>query len=333
MNAYPQFITEIDGLDIHFIHVRSPHDDAMPLIMTHGWPGSVFELVKTIGPLTNPTAHGGNAEDAFHVVLPSMPGYGFSGIPKETGWGPDRIARAWDELMRRVGYDRYVSQGGDWGALVTDLMGRQGVEGLVGYHLNLLTAVLAIGEHLPKESDQERAAAQAFATFTGGWLRLLPRDGDAAADRRLRTADSPVALAGWLLDHDTDSYYKIAARLRRRRRRRGTSPARNIVDNITLYWLTGTAASAARSTGSRQRSDCGTGSGQPPPPVSVPVGFTTLPGEIWARRAAGPRPSTPASRTSTRSTGAGTSPPGRSRSSSRPRCGQHRISGPSGGGR
>src|ERR671920_163137 len=165
LNALPQFTTEIDGVDIHFIHVKSRHENALPLIMTHGWPGSVVELLETVGPLTDPTAHGGRAEDAFHLVLPSLPGYGFSSEPTELGWDAARTGRAWAELMHRLGYDRYVAQGGDVGALVTDLMGRQPVEGLVGYHLNLLTAVLAVGDQLPKESDQERAAAEAVATF------------------------------------------------------------------------------------------------------------------------------------------------------------------------
>ena len=165
LNALPQFTTEIDGVEIHFIHVKSRHENALPLIMTHGWPGSVIELLDTIGPLTDPTAHGGTPEDAFHLVLPSLPGYGFSGEPTELGWESGRTARAWAELMGRLGYTRYVAQGGDVGALVTDLMGRQAVEGLVGYHLNLLTAVLAVGDQLPKESEQERAAAEATATF------------------------------------------------------------------------------------------------------------------------------------------------------------------------
>ncbi len=158
-------MTEIDGVEIHFIHVRSRHENALPLIMTHGWPGSVIELLETVGPLTDPTAHGGTRRDAFHLVLPSLPGYGFSGEPTELGWDSGRTARAWAELMHRLGYTRYVAQGGDVGALVTDLMGRQAVEGLVGIHMNLLTAVLAIGDQLPKESEQERAAAKALATF------------------------------------------------------------------------------------------------------------------------------------------------------------------------
>src|SRR4029450_228388 len=165
LNALPQFMTEIDGVGIHFIHVKSRHENALPLIMTHGWPGSVIELLETVGPLTAPTAHGGTPDQAFHLVLPSLPGYGFSGEPAELGWEAGRVARAWAELMHRLGYPRYVAQGGDVGALVTDLMGRQGVEGLVAYHLNLLTAVLAIGDQLPRGSEQERAAAEALATF------------------------------------------------------------------------------------------------------------------------------------------------------------------------
>jgi pimeloyl-ACP methyl ester carboxylesterase len=282
LNALPQFTTQIDGVDIHFIHVRSPHENALPLIMTHGWPGSVIELLDTIGPLTDPTAHGGTPEDAFHLVLPSLPGYGFSGEPTELGWESARTARAWAELMRRLGYNRYVAQGGDVGALVTDLMGRQAVEGLVGYHLNLLTAVLAIGDQLPKESEQERAAAEATATFRqdgfGYFLEMATRPQTIG----YALLDSPVALAAWLLDHDTDSYYKIS------RAFVDGEPAGNltrdsIVDNITLYWLTGTAASAARSYWEDARAlAAALASGQPPPAVTVPVGFTTFPGEIWA---------------------------------------------------
>jgi pimeloyl-ACP methyl ester carboxylesterase len=282
LNALPQFTTEIDGVEIHFIHVKSRHDNALPLIMTHGWPGSVVELLETVGPLTDPTAHGGQAEDAFHLVLPSLPGYGFSSEPAELGWDASRTARAWAELMRRLGYTRYVAQGGDVGALVTDLMGRQSVEGLVGYHLNLLTAVLAIGDHLPKESEQERAAAAALATFRqdgfGYFLEMATRPQTIG----YALLESPVALAAWLLDHDTDSYYKIS------RAFVGGDPVggltrESIIDNITLYWLTGTAASAARSYWEDARAlAAALASGQPPPAVTVPVGFTTFPGEIWA---------------------------------------------------
>jgi pimeloyl-ACP methyl ester carboxylesterase len=282
LNALPQFTTEIDGVEIHFIHVRSSHEDALPLIMTHGWPGSVVELLDTVGPLTDPTAHGGEAGDAFHLVLPSLPGYGFSGEPAELGWDASRTARAWAELMRRLGYTRYVAQGGDVGALVTDLMGRQAVEGLAGYHLNLLTAVLAVGDQLPKESEQERAAAEAVAMFRedgfGYFLEMATRPQTIG----YALLDSPVALAAWMLDHDTDSYYKIS-RAFVDGEPVGNLTRDNIVDNITLYWLTGTAASAARSYWEDGRAlAAALASGQPPPAVTVPVGFTTFPGEIWA---------------------------------------------------
>jgi pimeloyl-ACP methyl ester carboxylesterase len=282
LNALPQFTTEIDGVEIHFIHIRSRHDNALPLIMTHGWPGSVVELLETAGPLTDPTAHGGTPDDAFHLVLPSLPGYGFSSEPTELGWDAARTGRAWGELMSRLGYDRYVAQGGDVGALVTDLMGRQAVEGLVGYHLNLLTAVLAIGDHLPRESEQERTAAEAVATFKqdgfGYFLEMATRPQTIG----YALVDSPVAMAAWLLDHDTDSYYKIS------RAFVDAEPAGNltrdhILDNITLYWLTGTGVSAARNYWEDARAlAAALASGQPPPPVAVPVGFTTFPGEIWA---------------------------------------------------
>ena len=282
LNALPQFTTEIDGVEIHFIHVRSPHENALPLIMTHGWPGSVIELLDTVGPLTDPTAHGGTAEDAFHLVLPSMPGYGLSSEPTELGWEASRVARAWAELMHRLGYTRYVAQGGDVGALVTDLMGRQAVEGLVGYHLNLLTAVLAIGDQLPKESEQERAAAAAVATFRqdgfGYFLEMATRPQTIG----YALLDSPVALAAWMLDHDTDSYYKMS-RAFVDGAPVGNLTRENIVDNITLYWLTGTGVSAARSYWEDARAlAAALASGQPPPAVTVPVGFTTFPGEIWA---------------------------------------------------
>ena len=282
LNALPQFTTEIDGVDIHFIHVRSRHENALPLIMTHGWPGSVIELLETIGPLTDPTAYGGTPDDAFHLVLPSMPGYGFSSEPSELGWDASRVARAWAELMHRLGYTRYVAQGGDVGALVTDLMGRQAVEGLVGYHLNLLTAVLAIGDQLPRESDQERAAAEALATFKQDGFAYFLEMATRPQTIGYSLLDSPVALAAWLLDHDTDSYYKIS-RAFVDGEPVGNLTRDNILDNITVYWLTGTAASAARSYWEDARAlAAALASGQPPPPVSVPVGFTTFPGEIWA---------------------------------------------------
>jgi pimeloyl-ACP methyl ester carboxylesterase len=277
LNALPQFTTEIDGVDIHFIHVKSPHADALPLIMTHGWPGSVIELLDVVGPLTDPTAHSGRAEDAFTLVLPSLPGYGFSGEPTEVGWDPGRTAQAWAELMSRLGYTRYVAQGGDVGASVTDAMGRQAPQGLVGIHMNLLVTVLAGTQ--PTESDQERAAADALATFrTSGFGYFLEQ---ATRPQTIGYAllDSPVAMAAWMLDHDTDSYYKIS------RAFLDGQPAGNltrdhIVDNITLYWLTGTGASAARSYWESGRA-AALAAGQTPPEVSLPVGFTTFPGEIW----------------------------------------------------
>src|SRR5215213_11436149 len=281
LNALPQFTTEIDGVDIHFIHVRSQHEDALPLIMTHGWPGSVIELLEAVGPLTNPTAHGGDAEDAFDLVLPSLPGYGFSGEPTELGWESGRTARAWAELMHRLSYARYVAQGGDLGAIVTDVMGRLAPEGLLGYHLNLLTAVLAIGDQLPKESEQERAAAEAFATFRqegfGYFLEMATRQQTIG----YALLDSPLSLAAWLLDHDTDSHYKISGAFVDGEPV-GNLTRETIVDNITLYWLTGTGVSAARSYWEDGRALAqARASGQAPPEVSLPVGFTTFPGEIW----------------------------------------------------
>ena len=210
LNALPQFTTEIDGLDIHFLHVRSPQENALPLIMTHGWPGSVIELLEVVGPLTDPTTHGGRAEDAFHLVLPSLPGYGFSGEPGEVGWEPGRIAHAWAELMRRLGYTRYVAQGGDQGAAVTDAMGGQAPEGLLGIHLNLFRQALGNVSGLPADSEEERAALAAINTVrTSGFGYFLEQ---ATRPQTIGYAllDSPVALAGWMLDHDTDSYYKIS---------------------------------------------------------------------------------------------------------------------------
>jgi pimeloyl-ACP methyl ester carboxylesterase len=279
LNALPQFKTEIDGVDIHFIQVRSPHQDAMPLIMTHGWPGSVIELLETVGPLTDPTAHGGSAEDAFDLVLPSLPGYGFSGEPTELGWNVGRVAQAWAELMRRLGYTRYVAQGGDVGAAVTDAMGRQAPEGLLGIHMNLLVTVLAGPQQA--ESEQERAAADQLATFResgfGYFLEMATRPQTIG----YALLDSPVALAAWLLDHDTDSYYKIS-RAFLDKQPAGNLTRDHIVDNITLYWLTATGAPAARSYWEDgQALAQARASGQAPPEVSLPVGFTTFPGEIW----------------------------------------------------
>jgi pimeloyl-ACP methyl ester carboxylesterase len=282
LNALPQFTTEIDGVEIHFIHVRSRHADALPLIMTHGWPGSVVELLDTIGPLTDPTAHGGTPEDAFHLVLPSLPGYGFSGAPTELGWDSGRIARAWAQLMDRLGYRRYVAQGGDVGAAVTDAMGRQAPDGLLGIHVTLLAGALGIVDQLPAGTEQERVAHAALATFTRDGFGYFLEQSTRPQTIGYSLLDSPVGLAAWLLDHDTDSYYKIA-RAFVDGQAVGNLTRENIVDNITLYWLTGTGASAARWYWEFGRTVAAAGAaGEVPPPVAVPVGFTTFPGEIWA---------------------------------------------------
>jgi pimeloyl-ACP methyl ester carboxylesterase len=280
LDALPQFTTEIDGVEIHFIHVKSDHEDALPLIMTHGWPGSVIELLETVGPLTDPTAHGRDAEDAFDLVLPSIPGYGFSGEPTEIGWDPGRTARAWAELMHRLGYTRYVAQGGDVGAVITDAMGRQAPEGLVGIHTNLLVTGLAGGDH-PADTEEERAAIDALATFRASGFGYYLEQATRPQTIGYALLDSPVALAAWMLDHDTDSYEKIS------RAFLGGQPAGHltrdaIVDNITLYWLTGTGASAARSYWESGRAQAqAQAAGQAPPAVSISVGFTTFPGEIF----------------------------------------------------
>jgi pimeloyl-ACP methyl ester carboxylesterase len=280
LNAYPQFVTKIDGVDIHFIHVKSRHANAMPLIMTHGWPGSVIELLDVIDPLVNPTAHGGATSDAFDVVLPSLPGYGFSGEPKELGWESARIGRAWAILMQRLGYTRYVAQGGDVGAAVTDAMARQAPKGLVGIHINLLIAAIGIADKLPARSEQERAAHAAVGAFSSSGFGYFLEQSTRPQTIGYSLLDSPAGLAAWLLDHDTDSYYKIA------RAFTGGAPTgnltrQNIVDNISLYWFTGTGAAAARwywETGQATARSAG----KAPPPAAVPVGFTTFPGEIFA---------------------------------------------------
>ena len=252
LNAFPQFMTEIDGLDIHFIHVESPHDNALPLIITHGWPGSVVEMLNVIGPLTDPTAHGGNAEDAFDVVVPSMPGYGFSGKPAETGWGPPHIARAWIALMKRLGYTRYGAQGGDWGAQITDVMGAEAPPELVGIHSNMpgtvppdLFKMVSAGEPVPSglSADESRAYENLLFLYTKGIgyateMSLHPQT-------LYGLADSPVALAAWMIDHDLKSYEDIS------RAFVDGEPAGNltrdeILDNITLTWLTNTGVSSGR---------------------------------------------------------------------------------------
>jgi pimeloyl-ACP methyl ester carboxylesterase len=279
LNALPQFTTEIDGVDIHFLHVTSPHEGALPLIMTHGWPGSVIELLETVGPLTDPTAHGADAEEAFHLVLPSLPGYGFSGEPSEVGWDPGRTAQAWAELMHRLGYTRYVAQGGDVGAIVTDAMGRQAPEGLLGIHMNLLVTTLGAATPPPGDTEEERAALDAIATFTTSGFGYFLEQSTRPQTIGYALLDSPVALAAWMLDHDTDSYYKISRALLDGEPS-GNLTRDNIVDNITLYWLTGTGASAARSYWELGRAQA-VAAGQAPPEVSLPVGFTTFPGEIF----------------------------------------------------
>jgi pimeloyl-ACP methyl ester carboxylesterase len=281
LNALPQFTTEIDGVDIHFIHVKSPHENALPLIMTHGWPGSVIELLETIGPLTDPTALGGSAEDAFDLVLPSLPGYGFSGEPAEIGWDLGRTALAWAELMRRLGYTGYVAQGGDLGAIVTDVMGRQAPEGLLGIHTNLLVTTLGAPTPPPGNSEEERAALEQINTFTTSGFGYFLEQSTRPQTIGYALLDSPVALAAWLLDHDTDSYYKIS-RAFLDGEPSGHLTRETIVDNITLYWLTGTGASAARWYWELGRAQAAAqAAGQAPPEVSVPVGFTTFPGEIF----------------------------------------------------
>jgi pimeloyl-ACP methyl ester carboxylesterase len=298
LNALPQFKTEIDGLDIHFIHVKSKHENALPLIITHGWPGSVIEMLEVIGPLTDPTAHGGTAADAFDVVIPSLPGYGFSDQPKEVGWGAGRIAQAWAELMSRLGYTRYVAQGGDQGASVTDAMARQAPKGLLGIHLNLLSAfpteVLAAvfgGEFaeglfkrvavaiVASRAEKEHAALEAVAA-------VLMRGYLVEMNTRPQTigsglADSPVGLASWMLDHDADSYEKIAHAFLDGHPSGGLTRD-HIVDNITLYWLTNTGTSSARLYWENAQSILAAlASGQKQPDLSLPVGFTVFPNEIF----------------------------------------------------
>jgi pimeloyl-ACP methyl ester carboxylesterase len=257
LNAVPNFLTEIDGLDIHFIHVRSPHPDALPLIITHGWPGSVVEMLRVIGPLTDPVAFGGNAKDAFHVVVPSIPGYGFSGKPVATGWDPAHIARAWVELMKRIGYDRFVAQGGDWGAIITDLMGAQAPPELLGIHTNmpgvvppdvskaLATSVLGAGDAPPAglSADEQRAYDQLSPLYTMGLGYSIEMGNRPQTLYGL--SDSPIALAAWMLDHDTRSYEDIA-RAFTEDHPAGALTKDAVLDNITLTWLTNTGVSSGR---------------------------------------------------------------------------------------
>ena len=253
LNALPHFMTEIDGLDIHFIHVRSDHQNALPVIITHGWPGSVIELLKIIDPLTNPTAHGGSASDAFDVVIPSMPGYGYSGKPQETGWGPDRMARAWVELMKRLGYTRFVAQGGDWGAIVTDVMATQEPPELLGMHTNLPGAVppevsqairFVTGAPAPSglSADEQRAWDQLNFVYTKGVGYAVEM---ATQPQTLYgVADSPVGLAAWMINHDAASYQDIADAFAGHPV--GDLTRDDVLDNVTFYWLTNTGVSSGR---------------------------------------------------------------------------------------
>ena len=279
LNALPQFTTEIDGVDMHFIHVKSRHENALPLIITHGWPGSVIELLGVVGPLTDPAAHGGSADDAFDLVLPSLPGYGFSSEPTEIGWNVGRIAHAWAELMSRLGYTRYVAQGGDVGAAVTDALGRQAPAGLLGIHMNLLLAGLAGGYPSAQPSEAERAALDAIATFTTSGRAYLIEQNTRPQTIGYALLDSPVALAAWMLDHDTDAYYKISRAFVDKQPSGGLTRD-HILDNITMYWLTGTGTSAARSYWENARA-AALAAGHARPEAALPVGFTTFPGEIF----------------------------------------------------
>ena len=282
LNALPQFTTEIDGLEIHFIHARSVHDGALPLIITHGWPGSVLEMTEVIGPLTDPTSHGGTAEDAFHVVIPSIPGYGFSQAPTEAGWDSARIAGAWAELMTRLGYTHYVAQGGDQGAGVTDAMGRLAPDGLAGVHFNFLDAVpkellmAALNIRLAFSHDDRDQLSKVLATIMRGYIAEM---GEHPQTIGYSLMDSPIGLAAWMLDHDADSYEKISRAFLDGEATGGLTRD-TVLDNITLYWLTGTGASTSRLYWETGRA--GTASiKNPPPHVKLPVAYTVFPDELF----------------------------------------------------
>jgi pimeloyl-ACP methyl ester carboxylesterase len=294
LNALPQFMTTIDGVDIHFIHVRSKEAKALPVIVTHGWPGSIIEQLKIIGPLTDPTAHGGRAEDAFDVVIPSLPGYGFSGKPTVTGWDPDRIARAWVELMRRLGYTRYVAQGGDWGAPVSSAMARQSAVGLAAIHLNLpatippeVAASLGGGPVPAGLSDKERAVIEALmASGKSGNLAYFTMMTARPQTVGYGATDSPAGLAAWILVHPGFAHWSYGADP-------DQSPTRDdVLDNITLYWLTDSVASAARIYWENgARGSVIFAAAQRTAEISLPVAITVFPGDVyrapesWARRA------------------------------------------------
>ncbi len=294
LGALPQFTTEIDGLDVHFVHVRSQHEDALPLLVNHGWPGSVVEQLKIIEPLVDPTAHGGSASDAFHLVIPSMPGYGFSGKPTTPGWGPERMARAWAVLMQRLGYDRYVAQGGDWGAFVVDQMGLQAPAGLIGIHTNMpatvpadVNAAALAGEPPPAglSAEERRAYEQLVRTF--GQVEYA-RYMAARPQTLYGIADSPVGLAAWLLDHNDADGQPAAAVVEALGRTSSTSgelTRDEVLDNVTLYWLTRTGVSASRLYW-EYRGGFFDAKG-----VTIPVAVSVFPGEqyeaplSWTERA------------------------------------------------
>jgi pimeloyl-ACP methyl ester carboxylesterase len=289
LTSFPHFISEVDGLDIHFIHVRSKHENALPLIVTHGWPGSIIEQLKIIEPLTNPTAHGGSATDAFHVVIPSMPGYGFSGKPTTTGWGPERIARAWATLMERLGYQRYAAQGGDWGALIVDMMGVQAPPGLIGIHTNMagaippeIDAAAFAGAAPPSGLDEEEKEAFNHVAFFYKYGLGYAQEMGHRPQTLYGIEDSPIGLAAWILDHDIWSYRLIAHVFD------GAAEGLtrdDILDNITLYWLTNTGVSSARLYWENKMAFFA------PKGVAIPVVVSAFPDEIapisrkWAEKA------------------------------------------------